>query len=480
MGAKWDRKFMPYAWLGDEERGLAWCCESDEGWRLKDADKALQIRTSGSTVVFSANLLDHKETISSPIRLTFGLQATPVKPVSFQWRKSARIYHDVNYESVKPDKDGKILLDTLKDAGVKTVVFHDQWTDYFGRLVTPYDKELRQLIGECHKRGMKLLVYMGYGLARNAPEMQGHHDEWSVIPLKPWTASFKPFNRSFDATCARSGWTDWFVKGIDKLFTDYELDGLYFDGTTEAWYCQNESHGCGWRDEKGNLHPKSPMLAARDLMRRTAEAVHKHRPDAILDVHTSASLTIPTLSFCDSYWDGEQFESYTPADKLDIPLDSFRAEFMGYAHGLDAEFLAYLNRPFTMNEAITLAWLHGVEVRPGNLDQLSAVSPIWKALDRFDATSARWAPYWKDCGTTSSDPDVKASIYVKKGAVLLFVSHLKREKTAASLTLDRKKLGLPLSELTAVDALTMQPVRLTANRLELDFDGMMYKIVQVK
>ena len=32
---------------------------------------------------------------------------------------------------------------------------------------------------------------------------------------------------------------------------------------------------------------------------------------------------------------------------------------MGYAHGLDAEFLCYEGRPFTLTEAIALAWVHG-------------------------------------------------------------------------------------------------------------------------
>ena len=117
-------------------------------------------------------------------------------------------------------------------------------------------------------------------------------------------------------------------------------------------------------------------------MRRIADAVHSHRPDAILDVHMSASLTLPTLAFCDSYWNGEQFEHLKASDNFDLPLHAFRTEFMGYAHGLDAEFLCYVNRPFTLSEAVALAWLHGVEVRPYP-DTLPQISPIWRAMDSF-------------------------------------------------------------------------------------------------
>jgi hypothetical protein len=355
------------------------------------------------------------------------------------------------------------------------------WPKYYGQLTPEDDQQFRDLIEACHKRGIKFLVYIGYGVARNAPEMQvkGRHDDWSIMPLIPWIPGYKPEFRTFDATCARSGWQDWLVAGIEKLFTDYKLDGLYFDGTSEAFRCQNESHGCGYRDEAGNLHPTHPMLDVRRMMRRIADVVHGHKPDAILDVHMSASLTMPTLSFCDSYWDGEQYESYTKAEKVEIPLDAFRSEFMGYAHGLDAEFLCYINRPFTTEEAIAMAWLHGVEVRPGNVELLGLVSPIWKALDEFGYASAKWRPYWKDSGVTCDDSSVKASAWVRDGRVLIFVSHLKREPLVTVLKLDRKKLGLS-GEVTATDALTGKPLTLAGDRLPIDFAGMSYRLIEIR
>lgn len=478
LGGRWHDSFMPYIWLGDEERGLAWCCESDEGWRLNSPSKALQVETSDATVTFRITLLDHEDTVDSPVTLRFGLQASPVKPVSFEWRAKARIMHNVRYESMAPDKTGRVPLDTMRDAGVRTVVFHDEWTDYFGKVSTPYDQQLRQLIAACHQRGLKLLVYIGYGLARKAPELQGRHQEWSTLPLIPWETSYKPDNRNFDACCPRSGWGDWLVAGIDKLFSDYDLDGLYFDGTSEAWRCQNTAHGCGWRDADGKMHETYPLLAARQMMRRIAETVRRHHPDAILDVHMSGNLTLPTLSFATSYWDGEQFEGRTAKDNFEVPLHMFRTEFMGYAQGLDAEFLCYVDRPFSFNEAIALAWLHGVEVRPYP-DTLEFVAPIWEAMDRFGAASAKWQPYWKGSGVQCADENVKTSAYVGQGKVLLFVSHLKREPLKTVLTIDRGKLDLGAKPLSARDAITNKPIELQVDSLTLTFDGMTYRIVEL-
>jgi hypothetical protein len=478
-GGSWSDKFKPYVWLGDEARGLAWCAESDQGWLLQEPTRALQVQTKGDVVVFSATLLDHAETITSPVTIRFGLQASPVKPVSSAWRARARILHGINYESCKPGPDGRTLLDTLHDGGVKTVVFHQDWSEYYGQ-VTPWGGErLRQLISACHQRGLKLIVYVGYGVARNAPELKGHHDDWSVMPLIPWTTTYRTEFEDFDATCARSGWADWLVAGIDRLFAEYELDGLYFDGTSEGWRCQNQAHGCGWKDSAGKLQAEYPVLAARQMMRRIADAVHAHRPDAILDVHMSASLTLPTLAFCDSYWDGEQFENLKVSDKFELPLHAFRTEFMGYAHGLDAEFLCYVDRPFTLTEAVALAWLHGVEVRPYP-DTLSQISPIWRAMDSFGTVSARWLPYWSGSGAVAADDTIKVSTYSHPGKALLFVSHLKRAPLSSNLRLDRQRLGLASGTLRAVDAITGASLALEGDTLPLAFDGMTYRLIEIR
>jgi hypothetical protein len=409
--------------------------------------------------------------------IRFGLQASPVKPVSFAWRANARILHDIHYDSCRPGVNGRCELDNLRDGGVKTVVIHDSWTKYFGQMAPVDATQLRDLIDACHARGMRLLVYVGYGVARTAPELAGHHDAWSVLPLIPWEPGYKPETRAFDATCANSGWTNWLVAGTDKLFSEFDLDGLYFDGTSEAWRCQNEAHGCGWKGSHGGLHATYPVLAARNLMRRMADTVHRHKPDAILDVHMSSNFTLPTLAFCDSVWNGEQFESHTAGEHFEVPLHAFRTEFMGFAHGLDAEFLCYENRPFTFDEAIALAWVHGVEVRPYP-QSLSKVTPIWRAMDRFGVADARWWPYWSEPVASADSGAVKVSAWTKDGMSLLFVSHLERKPADVTVHIDTKRLGM--SSFKAKDALSDAPLAVKDGAITLSFSGMSYHVVEIR
>src|ERR1039458_6629749 len=147
-GGQWSDKFTPYVWLGDEERGLAWCAESDQGWLLKEPKHAVAVHTQGNVVVFSTTLLDHAETISTPFTIRFGLQTSPVKPVSFAWRAKARILHNINYKACEPGPGGRTLLDTLHEGGVKTVVFHQDWTEYYGQVEPTDGQLLRQTISE--------------------------------------------------------------------------------------------------------------------------------------------------------------------------------------------------------------------------------------------------------------------------------------------------------------------------------------------
>jgi hypothetical protein len=371
-------------------------------------------------------------------------------------------------------------LDTLRDDGVKTVVIHDSWTKYFGQMVPADAEQFRDLIRACHARGMRLLVYVGYGVARTAPELHGKHDLWSTTPLIPWDPSYKPETRGFDATCPNGPWADWLVSGAEKLFSDYDLDGLYFDGTSEAWRCNNQSHGCGWKDAQGNVHTMFPILAARQLMRRMAKTVRRHKPDAILDVHMSSNLTLPTLSFCDSLWNGEQFEGHTAAEKFQVPLHFFRTEFMGYAHGMDMEFLCYENRPFTFDEAIALAWLHGIEVRPYP-KTLSHVTPLWRAMDQFGVPKAKWQPYWANSGVKCDTEAAKASAWTRRGKALVFVSHLERTNRTVRVKFDQSRLGLS-GRVAVKDAISGAELMNGTNAtdgVDLRFDGMGWRLLEV-
>jgi len=93
---------------------------------------------------------------------------------------------------------------------------------------------------------------------------------------------------------------------------------------------------------------------------------------------------------------GKAGQDSQPGAPLEVlPLDKFRAEFMGKQWGLAAEFLVYENRPFTTEQALAFTMLHDVLVRPLDTgERLRLISRIWKAREDFGTEEARWIPYW--------------------------------------------------------------------------------------
>lgn len=92
----WTQAFKPYVWLGDEDCGFAWFCESERNWFPLGAAEALTIRREAGSVVLRCHLIRGEQVVAGPLDYTFGFQATPVKePEKTVW--DYRITHHGAY-----------------------------------------------------------------------------------------------------------------------------------------------------------------------------------------------------------------------------------------------------------------------------------------------------------------------------------------------------------------------------------------------
>ena len=108
--AGWTHGFKPFVWLGDEDRGLSWFCESDRNWYPLDSDTALDIERGERATVLHCRLIQGEQEITGPLTYTFGLEATPVKqPERTVW--DLRLTHHGSYglESRPATTEGSIL-----------------------------------------------------------------------------------------------------------------------------------------------------------------------------------------------------------------------------------------------------------------------------------------------------------------------------------------------------------------------------------
>ena len=496
--------FRPYVWLGDEERGLAWFAESDRDRHVAPGAPGTEIVRDGDTVALTLHLVSSPLRLApesqrpaawstapelenaavrdaaatgrraeryQPLRYTFGLQATPVKAAGHgAWDR--RLLH------VGPEPPGAgftapltlepWFLDRCAAAGVRTVVLHEFWTDVESHTIPVDRRLLRDLVRACHERGLEILLYYGFLISGAAPEWRDFGDRCVTMPRYgyPVFHTRPQSDQSAWVVCLNSEWQDFVADSIARAMDEYGIDGVYLDGTEFPAGCINTLHGCGSVRPDGSIAKSYPVFGVRSAMRRIHNAVMKRKPDGQINVHNSTCMVMPTLGFGTSYWDGEQFQDVRGSEDAaqELPLDAFRAEFMGRQWGLPAEFLCY-GQGFTYEQAWAITLIHDVPVRPLNrsgLAELDLASRIWRLMDDFDRGGAEWLPYWRNRDYVRAGA---AGIYVSlyrhpQNGVLAVVANLNRTRTPYAISVDWRLLGLDRSGVSIVDAFERSPAPL--------------------
>jgi len=355
--------------------------------------------------------------------------------------------HGVCLASSASDKP-VTLLDRLEELGVRTICFHEHWTDIQNYATTTHGAELTKLVRACHAHNIRLIPYFGYELSNIAPEWRYYSEECLVAP-RAGGYHRQPEQNAY-IVCYRSAWQDYMADGIARTMDEYDLDGVYLDGMANPWKCRNTKHGCGYVKPDGTIGDTYPIFATREMMKRIWTLVKSRKPDGMINVHQSTTMTIPTVAFATSYWDGEQLGGIPRGQwSLDLlPLDAFRCEFMGHPWGVPAELLCY-EQPYSYAEAMSFSLLHDVLVRGQLGGNLEMESKLWHAMDAFGRKQATWLPYWKNQEVVTTDSnDTKVSLY-SRGAegLVAVVSNLGKEprEVTARLNLEALKLSGTLS-----------------------------------
>ena len=494
--------FRPYVWLGDDDRGLAWFSESDRDWHVAPGTPATEVVRDGDRVVLTLHLISSPMRLApesqrplawdtapelenavirdaaitgergeryQPLRYTFGLQATPVKANE----QGAWDYRCIHVGPAPPAFTEPLtlsprFLDRCVQAGVRTVVLHQFWTDIEAHTI-PVDRErLHEWVEACHERGLKILLYYGFLISSAAPEWR----DFGAVCLTMPSYGYPVFHtrtqpdQSAWVVCLNSAWQDFVADAIARTMDEFGIDGVYLDGMEFPAGCINTLHGCGSMRSDGSVAKSYPIFGVRSAMRRIHNAVKSVNPEGQINAHNSTCMVMPTLGFATSYWDGEQFQDVRGIDNAatQLPLDAFRAEFMGRQWGVPAEFLCY-GQGFTFEQAWAVTLIHDVPVRPMNqpgLEDLDLASRIWRLMDDFGRSQAEWLPYWSNAEYVRSDsPGIYVSLYRHPdNGVLAVVSNLNRERTTFALTVNWELLGMDHATVSIVDGLERSPARL--------------------
>ena len=373
-------------------------------------------------------------------------------------------------------------LDRLAAIGCRTLVYHQRWTRDYGKPYTRTNaRRLDKLVKGCHDAGIKLLLYVGYGLGDLAPETGVYHDIWTSQPIIRWTSRDGNERQAFSRTCTGSKlWTDYMLHNLRRSLREHDFDGFYYDGTIGFRSCMNDVHGCTYVDHEGKRRPTYPILATREYAKRLYAICKEHRATGLIDCHTSANVLPMRAAWVDQLWNGEQFENHKPG--FHFPMDYFRSQCVGTQYGAPSMFLVYPGRPFEEAEALSFTLLHDVLPR----SRSERIVRLWQIQYEFDVAGARWLPYWRsgEYVQVTSDPPAKvwdeaglASLYLHHGEqALLIVSNIqdKPAKVTARVYLERLGLG---PDVRARDAERQEPIAITEGVIELDLEGYDYRVI---
>ena len=429
--------FKPLLWIGTEEQGLVWCADSNRNWEPADPNKAIELVDTPNELILRFHLIDNtakawqftgkeglpKNYVYPPLCFKMGIQATPVKPFPKNpykehiyhidcFKKVLEEYDDYLSRPVIPGSD-EIGYDRLKRLGVTTLIIHEKWNKVqnYWQLSKPTKALVKNIIRECHRRGIKVIPYFGYEVSTLNPKYSEYATSRKLRPNHVYAGGWyrKPNQRAY-SVCFNSAYAKDMAAGIKKLTEEYGFDGVYLDSTLYPGPCINTDHGCGFCDAAGKLHPTYPVTALREFMKELYTFFEPR--GGIVNPHLSNCCNVPALSFAHLNWDGEHSQTHINANGIEsVPLDYMRTEFTGRNFGIPYEFLAYTFDNWSFKDSLAIGLIHGILSRPNDIaEPLELMAPIWQTVDRFHFEQATWKPYWSN-GVLPAACKAKVSYY---------------------------------------------------------------------
>jgi len=401
------REFWPHVWIGNEDRGLAWFAESDKGWRV-DKGPHFQTKAEGDVLRFVVNIIDTPTEIKRPLRLVFGLQATPTRPPHPRWKdirfrtKSIPTNADVRWSNAAYDK-------------------------YYGFPLAADDPTaFKELLASCEYP--LRLMYLRH-CDEGVPEFRYYEDRWKA-PGTVYSLEDSGFHRHmFPVDSTDPLWQDFIVSRIHDWIAKWNINGMY--------------HDCfGPNVKDGTVR----IFAFRELAKRVYTMHRRLCPEALTIVF--AQPYVPLISFSDAMLSGEMYrhslaqQEYYPAF---MSLPEFRVESvisLGPARMILPQYkIAYRDSLPHSVHAMGMFFLHDLTVY-ASWFRMDVYDDLETRRIRFGRAESIFHPYWGPAGrVTVHDEGLRASYYEKpSGGLLITLANVSPNDVADTIEVDLRGL----------------------------------------
>jgi hypothetical protein len=166
-----------------------------------------------------------------------------------------------------------------------------------------------------------------------------------------------------------------------------------------------------------------------------------------------------------------------------IGLDTWRIGYTGRQWGLIPIMLPeftgdYLKQDEPTRGLATLTMLHDCSVWP-IMSKLSVWNEMYEALDAFGYVDSDFIPYFDPTPPASTDmKDVYISVYKRSdGRALAIVGNTSREDRSGTVTLNAKRIGLPVAGVLSWPDKTAMPQN--GDKITLDVPRLGYRMLLI-
>ena len=404
--------FVPVIWMGNEDRGISWMCDTDRTWRLDFEKPALDVVRKGDETSFRMHLINTPAEVTKdkPVDVTFSLQATPFRsrPAGGSW-KLVEWYGWSHFDKpllwpdcFKPYAEGKGYRWLRTDKARRK----DIWWRY-GCMSSDRIPETDPVYGQMIK---------DFGGEWYSDNIWTKYDNKSHQDFELW---------AYEQWCDKAG-----------------MDGVYFDNTFPS-PATNLLNGQAYMDETGRLRPGYGVMGMREFLKRLRTMLLSKGPAPVLKAHITDTPDAGYLGFADFWMDGEN--GGYPSDTMNHP------DFVDRWY--NPKGLANLRITLGGQWGTMPQYLYAWGIDPtyavlGMFDLEHQYRPFGKEpyfeFGRFEEDVV-FIPYWNinpPVTVASGGPDVRITAWKRPKRARVLVSNCSNEDRTVSLNVDLKALGL--------------------------------------
>lgn len=462
--------FVPFAWAGNNRRGLCFMADNDRGWTQSDRKGAVELSREKDRVCIDLNLIPEPCALSvgAPREIVLSLMATPSKRPPKGWR------HWTTDSFYTISAAGRVLDSDM----------------FYVPYPVDYEKSASFMQG-VWKRGATPLPYMDfYGSdTRMDPAEEFRWEWWPSIVGDEFARRSSVYPTNY---CAGSI-GDWYIHNFNQWVERSGVNGLYIDNAYPSPMAEAAT-GPGYVHEKGGVQPGYQLFAMRDWFKRVyCLMASKGKPHPYTMIHMTHCMIAPAMSFADIAYEGE--DHYINGSKqekegadhitywpnhivrvIDLPHTwGVGTHWLGAVHGNEATWELPPGRDYYIRAWYAQLLLH---------DQRGAIGGDKGAMAAFDAflekdPDVEFVLYRENRAVVPAPADdCWVSLYRRPGRVLAVVANHAREDREIRLSVDLKALGMGNAEF--LDAETGKPADAANGRVTMTVPKRNYRLLLIR